>query len=108
MFDDGLALGYDFGNGVSAGARKQLGKHFYASFNQTFGGDDRQTVALNYTLPHNGTVALTFFNAGDQAPSLLATQQLFSPTVQSTNYTLDALQPPPGIAGVVLTYQHKF
>jgi autotransporter translocation and assembly factor TamB len=103
-----LALGYDFGSGVSAGARKQLGKNLYASFNQTFGADDRQTVALNYTLPHNATIALTFFNAGDQAPSLLTTQQLFSPTVQSTNYTLEALQPPPGIAGIVLTYQRKY
>jgi autotransporter translocation and assembly factor TamB len=103
-----LALGYDFGSGVSAGARKQLGKNLYATFNQTFGADDRQTIALNYTLPHNATVALTVFNAGDQAPSLLTTQQLFSPTVQSTNYTLEALQPPPGISGVVLTYQRKY
>ena len=105
-FED-LALGYDFGTGASAGARKQLSKNLYATFNQSFGGDERQTLGLNYDLPHNGSVALTFFNAGNQPPSLLTTQELFAP-VDPTNYTLQALQPPPGIGGVVLTYQRKF
>jgi autotransporter translocation and assembly factor TamB len=105
-FED-LALGYDFGTGLSAGARKQLGKNLYATFNQSFGGDERQTIGLNYDLPHNASVALTAFNAGNQAPSLVLTQQLFAST-DPTNYTLQALQPPPGIAGVVLTYQRKF
>ena len=102
-----LALGYNFGTGVSAGARKQIGKNLYATFNQTFGGDERQTAGLNYDLSHDGSLALTFFNAGNQAPSLVLTQQLFAPT-DPTNYTLQALQPPPGIAGVVFTYQRKF
>jgi len=105
-FED-LALGYNFGTGVSAGARKQIAKDLYATFNQTFGGDERQTIGLNHDLPHNGSLALTFFNAGNQAPSLVLTQQLFAPT-DPTNYTLQALQPPPGIAGVVFTYQRKF
>jgi autotransporter translocation and assembly factor TamB len=105
-FED-LALGYDFGTGASAGARKQFGKNLYATFNQTFGANERQTLGLNYDLSHNGSVALTFFNAGNQSPSLLTTQQLFAP-IDPTNYTLQALQPPPGIAGVVLTYQRKF
>jgi autotransporter translocation and assembly factor TamB len=105
-FED-LALGYDFGNGLSAGARKELGKNLYASFNQTFGGDQRQSLALNYDLPHNAAVALTFFNAGNQSPSIVSTRQLFAPT-NGTNFTLEALQPPPGIAGVVLTYQRKY
>jgi autotransporter translocation and assembly factor TamB len=102
-----LALGYDFGNGLSAGARKQLGKNFYASFNQTFGGDERQAIALNYDLPNNGAVALTFYNAGNLTPSVLTTQQLFTPA-SPTNFTLQALEPPPGTSGVVLTYQRKF
>jgi autotransporter translocation and assembly factor TamB len=105
-FED-LALGYNFGTGLSAGARKQLGKNLSASFNQTFGGDQRQSVALNYSLPHNAAAALTFFNAGNQVPSIIATQQLFAPT-SATNFTLEALQPPPGVAGVVLTYQRKY
>jgi autotransporter translocation and assembly factor TamB len=102
-----LALGYDFGNGLSAGARKQLGKNFYASFNQTFGGDERQAIALNYDLPNNGAVALTFYNAGNLTPSVLTTQQLFTPA-SPTNFTLQALEPPAGTSGVVLTYQRKF
>jgi autotransporter translocation and assembly factor TamB len=102
-----LALGYNFGSGLSAGARKQISKNLYATFNQTFGGDQRQTMGLNYDLQHNAAIALTGFNAGNQAPSLVLTQQLFAPT-QTTNYTLQALQPPPGVAGVVLTYQRKF
>ncbi len=102
-----LALGYNFGNGLSAGARKQLGKNLYASFNQTFGGDERQAIALNYSLPHNGAIALTLYNAGDLTPSVLTTQQLFTPA-SPTNFTLQALQPPPGTSGVVLTYQRKF
>ena len=105
-FED-LALGYDFGSGLSAGARKQLGKNLYASFNQTFGGDERQAIALNYSLPHNGAVALTFYNAGNETPSVLTTQQLFTPATP-TNFTLQALEPPPGTSGVVLTYQRKF
>jgi hypothetical protein len=105
-FED-LALGYDFGTGLSAGARKQISKKLYATFNQTFGGDQRQTIGLNYDLPRNASIALTAFNAGNQAPSLVLTQQLFAPT-EPTNYTLQALQPPPGIADVVLTYQRKF
>jgi autotransporter translocation and assembly factor TamB len=105
-FED-LALGYNFGTGVSAGARKQIGKNLYATFNQSFGGDERQTIGLNHDLSHNGSLALTLFNAGNQAPSLVLTQQLFAPT-DPTNYTLQALQPPPGVAGVVLTYQRKF
>ncbi|MGA2394018.1 MAG: translocation/assembly module TamB domain-containing protein [Candidatus Lustribacter sp.] len=105
-FED-LALGYDFGSGLSAGARKQLGKNLYATFNQSFGGDERQSIALNYTLPRNTAIALTAFNAGNEGPSLLHTQQLFAP-VGPTDYTLQALAPPPGIAGVVLTYQRKF
>jgi autotransporter translocation and assembly factor TamB len=102
-----LALGYDFGNGLSAGARKQLGKNLYATFNQTFGGDERQAIALNYSLPHNGAVALTLYNAGNFAPSVLTTQQLFTPA-SPTNFTLQALEPPAGTSGVVLTYQRKF
>jgi autotransporter translocation and assembly factor TamB len=105
-FED-LALGYNFGTGVSAGARKQIAKNLYATFNQTFGGDERQTIGLNHDLTQNGSLALTFFNAGNQTPSLALTRQLFAPT-DSTNYTLQALQPPPGIAGVVFTYQRKF
>jgi autotransporter translocation and assembly factor TamB len=105
-FED-LSLGYDFGSGLSSGARKQLGKNLYATFYQSFGGDERQSLALNYALPRNGAIALTAFNAGNQGPSLLHTQQLFAP-VDPTNYTLQSLAPPPGIAGVVLTYQHKF
>jgi translocation and assembly module TamB len=105
-FED-LALGYDFGNGLSAGARKQLSKNVYATFNQDFGGDERQSIALNYTLPKNAAVALTGYNAGNQTPSILHTQQLFT-SPGETNYTLQALEPPPGIAGVVLTYQRKF
>jgi hypothetical protein len=62
---------------------------------------------LNYTLPRNTAIALTAFNAGNEGPSLLHTQQLFAP-VGPTDYTLQALAPPPGIAGVVLTYQRKF
>ncbi|HEV8021932.1 MAG TPA: translocation/assembly module TamB domain-containing protein [Candidatus Lustribacter sp.] len=102
-----LALGYDFGTGVTADTRKQLGKNAYATFNQSFGADERQSLALNYDLPHNGGVALAFFNAGNQAPSLIRTQQLFAP-IDPTNYTLQVLQPPPGIAGLALTYQKKF
>ncbi|MGH7715887.1 MAG: hypothetical protein ACREML_07805, partial [Vulcanimicrobiaceae bacterium] len=79
----------------------------YATFNQSFSGNERQMVALNYALPHNAAIALTAFNAGNQAPSLVTTRQLFAP-VDPTNYTLQALQPPPGVAGIVLTYQHKF
>ena len=105
-FED-LALGYNFGSGLSAGARKQLGKNLYASFNQTFGGDQRQSIAINYDLPHNASAALSFFNAGSQAPSILQTQQLFAPAT-GTNFTLEALQPPPGVSGVVLTYQRKY
>jgi len=105
-FED-LALGYDFNTGVSAGARKQIGKNFYATFNQSFGVVQRQTIGLNYDLPHNGAIALAVFDVGNQTPSIAATQQLFAPT-EPTNYTLQALQPPPGIAGVVLTYQRKF
>jgi autotransporter translocation and assembly factor TamB len=102
-----LALGYGFGTGVSAGASKRLGKNVYATFAQTFGTDQRQSIALNDDLSRAGTLALTFFNAGNQSPSLLATQQLFAP-VDPTNFTLEALQPPPGIAGLVLTFQRKF
>jgi autotransporter translocation and assembly factor TamB len=105
-FED-LALGYNFGSGLSAGARKQLGKNLYASFNQSFGGDERQSLALNYTLPRNAAIALTAFNAGNEAPSFLQTQQLFAPA-GPVNYTLQSLAPPPGIAGIVLTYQRKF
>ena len=104
---DNLALGYDFGSGFSAGARRQLGKNLYASFNQTFGGDQRQSIALNYDLPKNASVALTAFNAGNQTPSILLTQQLFAP-VGPTNFTLQALQPPPGVSGIVLNYQRKY
>jgi translocation and assembly module TamB len=105
-FED-LALGYNFGTGFSAGARKQLGKNLYATFNQSFGTDERQSIALNYDLRHNAALALTVFNAGNQAPSLLATRQLFAP-VDPTNYTLQALAPPPGTSGIILTYQRKF
>lgn len=105
-FED-LALGYSFGNGLSAGARKQLSKKLYVTFNQEFGGDERQSIALNYDLPHNGAAVLTAYNAGNQAPSILHTQQLFTPAA-GTNFTLQALEPPPGTAGVVLTYQRKF
>lgn len=105
-FED-LALGYDFGAGFSAGARKQLGKNLYASFNQTFGGDQRQSITLNYDLPHNASIALTAFNAGNQTPTVLLTQQLFAP-VGPTNFTLEALQPPPGVSGIVLNYQRKY
>ena len=105
-FED-LALGYDFENGFSAGARKQFGKHLSTSFHQTFGGDERQSLAITYSLPNNGAMALTLFNAGNQPPSLISTQRLFAP-IDPTNYTLQSLQPPPGVGGVVLTYQRKF
>jgi autotransporter translocation and assembly factor TamB len=102
-----LALGYNFGSGLSAGARKQLGKNVSVSVNQTFGGDQRESLALNYNLQQSAAIALTAFNAGNLTPQILTTRQLFAP-VGPVNYTLQALAPPPGVAGVVLTYQRKF
>jgi hypothetical protein len=102
-----LALGYNFGSGLSAGARKELGKNLYATFNQTFGSDQRQSIALNYDLRRNTSIALTAFNAGNSTRTLLTTRQLFAPA-GPTNYTLQALAPPPGTSGIVLTYQRKF
>ena len=59
------------------GRRAQAGEQeLYATFNQDFGGDDRQSIALNYTLPRNAQIALTAYNAGNQTPSILHTQQL--------------------------------
>jgi autotransporter translocation and assembly factor TamB len=102
-----LALSYNFGSGISAGARRQLGKNLYATFNQTFGGTGRQAIALNHDLPHNASIALTAFDSGNQAPSLLRTQQLFA-TTEPINFTLQALAPPPGAAGIIFTYQRKY
>ena len=105
-FED-LSLGYDFNTGVSAGARTQISKNLYATYNQDFGGNNRQVFGLNYTLPRNGALALSIFNSGSQTQTILATQQFFTPST-TTNFTLQALQPPPGQNGFVLTYQKKF
>ena len=108
---ENLALGYDFGNGFSAGARRQLGKHFYTTINQTFGANQRQSIALNYDLPKNSSAALTFFSAGNETSrSILSDTHAFfgGGIFEPTNYTLEALQPPPGISGLVLTYQRKY
>jgi len=105
-----LALGYDYGSGFSAGASRALGKNVTASFHQTFGVDQRQIVGIAYNLPKNAALQLSIFNAGNQSPSIIANgtflgqQDPFTPT----NYTLQAFQPPPGVAGLVFTYQRKF
>ncbi len=105
-----LALGYDYGSGFSAGATRAIGKHLSASFHQTFGVDQRQVIGFNYGLPHDAALQLSFFNAGNQSPSIVANgtflggQDVFTPA----NYTLQALQPPPGVAGTVFTYQRKY
>jgi hypothetical protein len=102
-----LALGYNFGSGVSAAARKQLGKNLYATVSQIFGGTQRQALTFNYDLPRNTSLALTGFSSGTQTLSVLNTTQFFAPT-QPINFTLQSLAPPPGASGVVFTYQRKF
>jgi len=105
-----LALGYDYGSGFSAGATRQLGTNLSASFHQTFGIDQRQIIGLAYQLRPNTALQLSLFNAGNQSPNLVATgsflgdQDPFTPA----DYTLQAFQPPPGVAGLVFTYQRKF
>jgi translocation and assembly module TamB len=106
-----LSLGYDYGSGFSTGASKSFGKNLSASFHQTFGIDARQVIGINYALRGETSVQLSLFDAGNQSANPLATgtflggtQDVFTPA----NYTLQALQPPPGVAGVVLTYQRKY
>jgi len=105
-----LALGYDYGNGFTAGASRPIGKNLTASFHQTFGTDQREVVGLAYQLHRNAALQFSLFNAGNQSPSIVASgtflggQDPFTPV----NYTLQAFQPPPGVSGYVFTYQRKF
>ena len=105
-----LALGYDYGSGFSAGATRALTKNLSASFHQTFGVDQREILGFSYALSDQSAVQLSVFNAGNQSPNIVSTgsflgnQDTFTPA----NYTLQALQPPPGVAGVVFTYQRKY
>jgi autotransporter translocation and assembly factor TamB len=105
-----LALGYDYGSGFSAGASHTLSKNLSATFHQTFGIDQRQIIGLNYALRDQAGLQFALFNAGNQSPNLITTgtflgnQDPFTPA----NYALQAFQPPPGVAGYVLTYQRKY
>ena len=104
-----LALGYDYGSGFSAGASRALGKNLSASVHQTFGTDQRTIVGLNYALARQTALQFSLFSAGLQSPRLgvlnsFLGQDPFTPP----NYTLQALQPPPGVSGYVFTYQRKY
>ncbi len=105
-----LALGYDYGSGFSAGASRPLGKNITASFHQTFGVDERQILGFAYALPKHTGLQLSLFNAGNESPSIIANGTFLGSQVPftPTDYTLQAFQPPPGVAGLVFTYQHKF
>jgi translocation and assembly module TamB len=105
-----LSLGYDYGSGFSAGASRAIGKNLTATVHQTFGVDDQRTIlGLAYALKRNTSLQFSLFSAGLQSPRLgvldtFLSQDTFTPP----NYTLQALSPPPGVSGIVLTYQHKY
>ena len=103
-----LALGYDFGSGLSAGATTTISQNLTASFRQTFGVDQREILGFNYTVHRDSALQLSLFTAGLGSRALPLGQFLESPDPFSPNLTLEALSPPPGASGVVFTYQRSF
>ncbi len=105
-----LALGYDYNAGFTVGASRSLGRHLNLSVNQSLGADQRQSLALEAHLKSNASIQLTVFGSSTSATAALPlTSPLapYSPT-GGTNLQLEALAPPAGSSGFVLTYLRKF
>jgi autotransporter translocation and assembly factor TamB len=99
-----LALGYDFTGGFSASASRRLGKNMSVQASESFGADQRESLALINRVGEAASLQLTVFGSGS-APTVQRT-----PLAPSgpTNLTLQALAPPYGSSGYVFTYQRKY
>lgn len=102
-----LSLGYDFNNGFSAGATRALGKNLTVAVNQSFGADQRQSLAIAHPMGNAASMQFTLYDSGQTSPTIGSTTSLFAPT-GPTNFTLQALAPPAGSSGYVFSYQRKF
>ena len=100
-----VVLGYDFTSGFTTALSQKLGKHVTVSVDQSFGADQRQSLAFEDHLRDTASVQLTVFNAG-RPPSLGTSLPIASSSPQ--NFALAAIAPPAGTSGFVLTYQRKY
>jgi hypothetical protein len=106
---DSVALGYDFTSGLGAGFTRRLGKRLSGTFQQEFGGGQRQSLALNARLREATSVQLTVFGSASGANRAIGMTSPLAPSAaEPVNYTLEALAPPTGSSGFVMTYQRKY
>ncbi|HEY0799121.1 MAG TPA: translocation/assembly module TamB domain-containing protein, partial [Candidatus Baltobacteraceae bacterium] len=95
-------LGGDFG----ANATASLGKHLSASFAQSFGRPQRQSVGLSERFNGATSLQLSLYSASG-APGLAQGAPTINPT-EPTDLSLLTIIPPAGSAGLTLSYQHHF
>jgi autotransporter translocation and assembly factor TamB len=94
--------------GYTASFVRRLGNALNVSFSQTQSTQTgyRQSVAFSANLKNATQVQLTLFNSGTQAYSI-GTSSPFVPS-EPTNWQVQAMLPPPGSSGFVLSYVHRF
>ena len=106
-----LDLGYDLGSGFTVGASRAIGKHVNLSVKQSLGADARQSLALEAQLKGNASFQLSIFGSSSSSVQALPLTSPLSPvsaTAVNSNLQLQALAPPPGSSGFVMTYQRKY
>lgn len=97
-----LAINYDPFGGVSANARKGLGKNLSAVFSENFSFPQRQSLGLEAHPSQATSLEVTFFQ--QQGTGQFDPQTISS----STNPTLSASQPAAGRSGFSIVLQRHF
>jgi len=105
-----LALGYEVNAGFTVGATRSLGKHLNISVNQSLGADQRQSLAFEGHLRGGASVQLSVFGSSSEATTALPLSSPLAPysPAGGANLQLEALAPPAGSSGFVLTYLRRF
>jgi autotransporter translocation and assembly factor TamB len=103
-----LSLNTGLSGGFSASATRNLGSKLSASFAQSTNpqSGQRQSAGLAYNASAVSAVQLTLFDAGTGGRTI-GVGTPFAPT-GPINFQLEALAPPPGSSGYVMTYVRKF
>jgi translocation and assembly module TamB len=90
-----------------ANATAKLGRRLTASFAQSYGTTQRQTIGLTERFNSATSLELSLFSATGAAQLLTSNGVLVDPT-QPTDLALLSLIPPAGTRGATLSYQHHF
>ncbi|MBV8354193.1 MAG: translocation/assembly module TamB domain-containing protein, partial [Candidatus Eremiobacteraeota bacterium] len=101
-----INLGYSVGGGFSANASRALGRNLTASFSDSYGYPQRQTVGLEEHLSAGSSLGLTVFSS--EGNPFGQTYESYLLNQPGTNISLQATEPALGTSGFSVHYIRRF